>query len=142
MVKCSGCSRPVTSGKRCDVCREGARLRKQRDRDRAKASVIANYGGECVFCGNNEPIFLTIDHIGGGGNSHRKEAGEPNICLLLYREARRNGGFSAGYQVLCWSCNSAKHFHGEEAVKAAVARLRSRQNGDDTQLETGPGSAS
>ncbi len=71
-------------------------------------------------------MLFTIDHIGGGGKIHRRESGEPNISLLLYNQFKRDGEYPTGFQILCWNCNSAKHFHGEEVVRKAVARLKNR----------------
>jgi hypothetical protein len=85
---------------------------------RIRATVLQHYGGKCAYCGVAAGMFLTIDHIAGGGKEHRKSMGEPNICKWLYQQSIR--GFPTGYQVLCWNCNSAKHIYGEEAVRAAV----------------------
>lgn len=69
---------------------------------RIKVEVIAHYGGKCECCGEMEMVFLTIDHINGGGRQHRKETGS-----FLYQWLRRNG-YPEGFQVLCFNCNFAK----------------------------------
>lgn len=123
------CGQPRATAKtKCQQHLDEDRIRRTAVRLRIRTEVIAHYGGKCAYCGNDEPIFLTIDHIPGGGNTHRKQNKEPNICLLLYKQKRAEGQYPKGYQVLCWSCNSAKHFHGEEAVKAAVLRLKSKMS--------------
>lgn len=47
-----------------------------------KRSIILNhYGGvppKCACCGENHVEFLSVDHINGGGNKHRKEIGMPS----------------------------------------------------------------
>lgn len=32
-----------------------------------RSEMIAAYGGCCACCGETEPAFLSLDHIGGGG---------------------------------------------------------------------------
>lgn len=121
------CHKPKVPGKaKCQEHLDQDRVRRAETRLRIRQEVIAHYGGECAYCSNDELIFLTIDHIEGGGNTHRKETKEPNICVLLYDQNRRDGDYPLGFQVLCWSCNSAKHFHGEEAVRVAIARLKNK----------------
>jgi hypothetical protein len=65
------------------------------------------YGGACACCGEREPAFLTIDHLDGGGCEHRRELKTKNIYRWLVRNK-----FPAGFQVLCWNCNLAKHHCG------------------------------
>jgi hypothetical protein len=58
-------------------------------------------------CGVNELALLTIDHIAGGGNQHRKEIGLKGAGYGFYRWLKKNG-FPPGYQVLCWNCQFRK----------------------------------
>ena len=64
------------------------------------------YGWSCQCCGEDIPEFLTIDHINGGGNKHRKSLGTvgrgTGIQLLVYL---RNNNWPPGYQTLCMNCN-------------------------------------
>lgn len=69
------------------------------------AQVIAGYGGTCACCGENDPLFLTIDHVEGNGNEERRSAGFGNRRLLLKIIA---AGFPAEYQVLCFNCNCGR----------------------------------
>lgn len=72
--------------------------------------VIGKYGPNCVCCGESEEIFLTIDHIGGGGNAHRKELGingGERFYAWLVRE-----DFPSGYQTLCFNCNAGRSRNG------------------------------
>lgn len=62
---------------------------------------------ECCCCGEREVKFLSIDHINGGGNKHRKAERISNIFHYLARN-----GFPEGYQTLCHNCNMAKGFYG------------------------------
>ncbi len=71
-----------------------------------KAYVFGKYGGAvCACCGENNLIFLTIDHINGGGTKHRREMGGGG--RFNYRWIVRNN-FPPGFQVLCMNCNFGK----------------------------------
>lgn len=134
---CPKCwSRPIKEGhNKCSTCIENAAASKQRhkeydkqwrkakyDRDqqkilagykerreKLKIEVLAAYGSVCACCGESHPVFLTIDHIDGSGNKHRKEQ---NITSRFYEWLRKNG-FPSGFQVLCFNCNMAKFRLGQ-----------------------------
>jgi hypothetical protein len=72
-------------------------------RKRLFIKVITHYGSECACCGETEIRFLSIDHIEGKGNEHR-------------RTIKRNGGnafyhwlidnnYPEGFRILCYNCN-------------------------------------
>jgi len=71
---------------------------------------MAAYGGQCACCGISDLIFLNIDHVDGHGAEHRRgtqtgRSGGVQLYLWL-----RRSGWPPGFQVLCWNCNSAKHY--------------------------------
>lgn len=69
------------------------------------------YGGDppkCACCGETIFEFLGIDHINGGGQTHKKEIKR----LVIYRWLILNN-FPKGYRVLCHNCNLARGFYGE-----------------------------
>lgn len=73
-----------------------------------KRMTLIKYGGMCACCGVKDIRLLTIDHINGGGNKHRRMLGHSKI----YRWLKQNR-YPDGYQVLCWNCNLGKHLnHG------------------------------
>ena len=77
---------------------------------RLRHQAIVAYGGyRCRCCGTTEPLFLTIDHIAGGGNRHRRQLNSGTIYRWL-----RDHGYPAGYQVLCINCNLGRHLNGGE----------------------------
>ncbi len=75
-----------------------------------KLQILAAYGGaKCVCCGETVISFLSIDHINGGGNQHRKKLGGG---WNFYRWLIKNN-YPTGYQVLCMNCNFGKRMnHG------------------------------
>jgi len=72
-----------------------------------KSLVLCHYGSRCACCGENELLFLSIDHVNNDGASHRKGNGgssHNNIYAWLVRKK-----FPPGFQVLCMNCNHGKH---------------------------------
>jgi hypothetical protein len=72
-------------------------------RDRLRIEVLARYSKgfpACECCGEKNIEFLTVDHIGGSGNVHRRQIGEG----ALYGWLRKNK-FPDGFRVLCMNCN-------------------------------------
>lgn len=72
-----------------------------------RAEAIAAYGGRCACpgCHVHHAELLTVDHINGGGNEHRRVIGRGSKDF--YRWLKRNG-WPADFQALCGSCNLAK----------------------------------
>src|SRR5271169_1943281 len=71
-----------------------------------KAEMLAAYGQFCACCGEDESVFLTLDHIEGKGAAHRKaikRAGGYAMYLYLKQQ-----GWPEGFQVLCYNCNFVK----------------------------------
>jgi len=56
--------------------------------------------------GLRNALFPVIDHVNGGGNTHRKEVGK-----TVYRWLRKQG-YPEGYRVLCDNCNAALGRYG------------------------------
>jgi hypothetical protein len=91
-------------------------LKRQRDRQRQQRLDIIRYysDGEmvCSCCGESIIEFLSIDHINGGGNSHRKMSKTKSTYHILEREKREKGQYPEGYRVLCHNCNQAYGSYG------------------------------
>lgn len=83
-----------------------------------KQIVISNLGGKCACCGETEPRFLTVEHIGGGGNQHRKQY--YNSSYAVYRAIILEGYPRDKYEVLCWNCNMVQS-HGVPCPHKALA---------------------
>jgi hypothetical protein len=74
-----------------------------------KSEVFSIYSGGrncCLDCGEKDIRVLTIDHIDGHGNEHRR-ASKVGTGIPFYRMLKKNG-FPSGFQVLCFNCNLAK----------------------------------
>lgn len=86
---------------------------------RRKLFVLQKYSQaipSCACCGELEIKFLSIDHINGGGNKHRKKIGGGSGFYLWLK----NHKFPKGYQVLCLNCNFAKGLYGVCPHKALI----------------------
>lgn len=88
-----------------------ANLARIRDyKEKMKNLVFDHYGRACKCCGESRPQFLSMDHIHGGGNKHRRESRLTNSTDLFLWIVRH--GFPSTFQVLCHNCNLAKGFYG------------------------------
>lgn len=75
------------------------------NRIKKRKAVIAGYGGKCTCCGEDNEVFLTLEHVNGGGNAHRKNGGSLKTYMAAIKE-----GFPDKYTILCMNCNFAKRF--------------------------------
>jgi 5-methylcytosine-specific restriction endonuclease McrA len=77
--------------------------------------MIEAYGGRCVCCGISDYRKLTIDHIDGSGHENRRGPyRERESATTQMLRLRDQGWPQANHQLLCWSCNSVKHFYPEQ----------------------------
>jgi hypothetical protein len=79
-------------------------------RRQLRIDTIQAYGGKCSCCGEAEPDFLSIDHVDGNGNAHRKTL-KVRGGTHFYRWLEKNN-WPSGYRVLCFNCNCARGFFG------------------------------
>ena len=72
--------------------------------------AIMAYGGyECVCCGEDEPMFLTLDHIFNDGAKHRQN--DQVRGSGIYQWMKRHS-YPPGFQILCMNCNMGKQRNG------------------------------
>lgn len=69
-----------------------------------KSQVLNHYIPTCACCGEKQLEFLTIDHLHGNGNIHRKKMTKPNIYEYLVKN-----NYPEGFQILCFNCNFVKN---------------------------------
>lgn len=72
----------------------------------SKMEMLQAYGGKCACCGETEIVFLTTDHIFGGGRKHS------NGSHSLRRWLRERGWPKDKFQLLCINCNLGKAIIG------------------------------
>lgn len=73
-----------------------------------KETVMRHYGDgkiACIECGFKDIRALSIDHIAGGGNAHRRAIGVNGANF--YRWLIKNS-YPKGYQTLCMNCQWIK----------------------------------
>lgn len=102
--------------RRCSVCfaewrtKHGARYQRNY-RIHCKALVIAAYGGRCACCGENNPHFLTIDHLKGDGKAHRAAISKSYESIwkwLAVNDCPDDGRFG----LRCFNCNLGRERNG------------------------------
>lgn len=73
-----------------------------------RLEMIVAYGNKCSCCGEQRPQFLTLEHLLGGGNSHRDRLSRASAT---WRELKSQGWPQEGFTLLCWNCQMSKtHF--------------------------------
>ena len=108
----------------------GADKQKEANRSRdfyraLRKEVITAYGHKCQcpsgHCNETRLEFLAMDHVFGGGNTHRRKL----RGVSLYRWLKANG-FPKDFRVLCHNCNMSFGVyrycpHDESAVRLPTA---------------------
>ncbi len=106
-------------GKRNNVCRQChvAKTLECRNRheepnrsrrlvyERYRLLVMTKLGSKCACCGETERGFLTLDHISGGGNEHKRSVGRG---ISFWRSVHNEGCPTDKYRILCYNCNCAR----------------------------------
>lgn len=126
-TRCAACRPPLTKPcARCGTdfvgsmnqrrycspeCRDATLDEQRRDtRRRERLAALRAYGGDspaCACCGESVLLFLSLDHVNGGGRKHRQETGGGGFYSWLRRH-----GYPAGFQVLCHNCNLGRQLNG------------------------------
>lgn len=100
-------------------------------RDRLMDKFFEHYGNACLCCGEKNRLFLTIEHLNGGGSEHRRQRpGGVNKIVVDIRRA----GWPKEYATLCMNCNFGKWRNGGtcphvvEKAKVWLEEIRVIQN--------------
>lgn len=97
---------PLENGRvRRNVCWP---CRGKRERAQAKLAMLAALGNKCACCGEDNPLFLTLDHVMNDGAKQRESLATHQV----YAVAKKEGWPRDKYQVLCMNCNFAKGHYG------------------------------
>jgi hypothetical protein len=109
---CTSCGcKPARIGSQCCVsCLDTRTQYYRRKRDEAYDIIFSRYGKTCKCCGEKNIEFLTLDHINGGGNKHRKELKSTGGVGFYHKLIKL--GLPEGFQTLCFNCNLASHHNG------------------------------
>jgi len=79
---------------------------------RMKREALTYYGRgklACVLCGQSNIACLSIDHIKGDGNAHKRKIKRTRIYYWLKEQ-----GYPEGYQTLCMNCQFIKRAEEKE----------------------------
>ncbi len=112
---CTICGQPNPTNKyRCPSCtqeqgqkyKEQNKISKQKLLAERRTAVLHHYGNICACCGEDNPLFLCIDHMNNDGAKHRKEfklhsGGRLEKWLI-------DNNFPNEFQILCYNCNVGK----------------------------------
>lgn len=73
-------------------------------------TVLDHYGPRCACCGEENLLFLTVDHINNDGAEHRRK-GTGKVSLAFYRWIIKND-FPDDLRILCFNCNCGRQRNG------------------------------
>lgn len=72
-----------------------------------KRVVLQKYGGKCSCCDENNPAFLTIDHINNDGAIWRKSNRNVSTGYGFYNWIIRND-YPKDLRIQCYNCNCGR----------------------------------
>ena len=91
------------------------KVTRRRTEQELRLKILAHYSNNsmaCAHCGFKDIRALSIDHINGGGNQHRKTTPGCKGTGFYYWLRRNN--YPEGYQVLCMNCQFIKRAENKE----------------------------
>lgn len=80
--------------------------RSRKYKEKLFSEFMSHYGYACTCCGEKDRRFLSVEHLHGGGNKHRRELRRPGVEAIILDIKRK--GWGPGYTTLCFNCNFAK----------------------------------
>lgn len=108
---------PITLAKYLKTCRENNKRFQYRinSNKRLREAAYLAYGRRCVCCGEENLLFLSIDHVNNDGAAHRRSLRSTStrsyggVNILAW--AKKNN-FPPSLQLLCFNCNCGKQRNG------------------------------
>ena len=121
--------RPGNREKKRAYARKAAKLARLRDPERVstnkkrsdirlKREVFSHYGKVCCCCGEDNLLFLTLDHVNNDGAKHRQEIigkhynrtkrGDLTGRQFYAWLKKKNDPNGRPLQVMCYNCNCGK----------------------------------
>ena len=83
--------------------------------EKKRKKIVDTYGGKCACCGEDEYLFLQLDHVNNDGAAHRRELGKTNIVDWIVRN-----NYPKSIQVLCANCNMCKRVNKGVCIHAGA----------------------
>lgn len=115
---CAKCKNPALPGrKRCKKCAERANAYAKTHKTsmqshyRYQNIVYDYYGRKCSCCGEDNPLFLTMDHINGRKDTPEKKKTGAHAVMHIAR-AIILGEPRTDIRILCFNCNCGRHRNG------------------------------
>lgn len=112
--RCRTCTNEKSKQRKAFSTERGRAVRNRYAKEynkRLRLEMISAYGGKCACCGESEYTFLTLEHLGGGGNHERAKYGNGrnsgSAGMKILARLRREGWPKGKYTVLCANCNMA-----------------------------------
>lgn len=84
---------------------ENARRRKT-----LRKRVFEHYGWKCICCGEDNDMFLLIDHKNNDGYP-RSKTGKQKISMVEMYGKIIKDNFPDSFQILCYNCNFGKRIN-------------------------------
>lgn len=137
--RCGVCYKPAAEGK--TYCEEHLKTQRQTAKKlniRHRIDVLYHYCNgdiKCQCCHETCIEFLTIDHINGGGNEHRRELGTARKDSSnpswggMYKWLKKNN-YPEGFRVLCFNCNCARGIYGYCPHEKIIREICEVKNGE------------
>ena len=111
---CTSCRKALNIQWRKDNPERNRELGRNNQYDRysrLKREFVDAYGGACTCCGEMEIHFLTIEHLDGLPDYHKRQDGKRKPGLTLFSLIKEEG-YPDDYTVLCMNCNYSKGHYG------------------------------
>lgn len=95
----------------------------KRAKQKLRITVLTHYGNNkcaCTQCGETRLPCLSIDHINGGGNKHRKSF-LSNSGQAIYRWLFKEN-YPLGFRTLCMNCQFVNHYYQQGELTKSLTK--------------------